>query len=178
MERTIFTWNFRRRQLRRSGKSRNEVRAPKWLPQLRFVWIRHKTSSKKFYQPRGTDFKLFFHVGKFLIFNSFFLWEFFFVIFPRVWKNLKKQAIKERTGRDVVRQVMLERNLLSKLNSDFIVRIFGSFQTNDELFYVLSYQGSGVEVLIFLNPILKVFFAEILILNYSHLPILNRPYIR
>ena len=89
----------------------------------------------------------------------------FFVIFPRVWKNLKKQAIKERTGRDVVRQVMLERNLLSKLNSDFIVRIFGSFQTNDELFYVLSYQGSGVEVLIFLNLIFRVFFAEILILR-------------
>jgi len=55
----------------------------------------------------------------------------------------KEQAIKERTGRDVVKQVMLERQLLTRLNSPHIVTLFGSFKTTDELFYVLTYQDGG-----------------------------------
>lgn len=55
----------------------------------------------------------------------------------------KEQKIKERTGRDVVKQVFTEKELLVKINSEFVIQLFGSFKTTDELFYVISYQNKG-----------------------------------
>lgn len=45
-------------------------------------------------------------------------------------------------GRDVLGQVMNERDLLRKLNktpSPFVVTLYGTFHTKDELFYVLRF---------------------------------------
>jgi len=89
-------------------------------------------------------------------------------------KKLSKQFIqrenmiqKRRGGRDVLGQVMNERNLLQKLDSPLIVRLFGTFQTKDELFYVLSYQSqSDMRVLLNAKAALegkavKFYMAEI-----------------
>ena len=70
-------------------------------------------------------------------------------------------------GRDVVKQVMLERELLERLESEFIVRLFGSFKTNDELFYVLTYQDRGDlrqvlnEKAALVYPVVRFYAAEL-----------------
>merc|ERR1711953_1835 len=55
----------------------------------------------------------------------------------------KEQMIKERTGRDVIKQVFTEKEILLKLKSDFVIKLFGTFKTTDEIFFVLSYQDKG-----------------------------------
>lgn len=56
---------------------------------------------------------------------------------------LKEQSIMHRTGRDVQKQCFTEKNLLSKLSSPFIVSLFTTFTTTEELFYAISYQDQG-----------------------------------
>ena len=40
-------------------------------------------------------------------------------------------------GRDVIKQVFTEKEILLKLKSDFVIQLFGTFKTTDEIFFVL-----------------------------------------
>ena len=40
-------------------------------------------------------------------------------------------------GRDVIKQVFTEKEILLKLKSDFVIKLFGTFKTTDEIFFVL-----------------------------------------
>ena len=42
-----------------------------------------------------------------------------------------------RKGRDVIKQVFTEKDILLKLKSDFVIKLFGTFKTTDEIFFVL-----------------------------------------
>eukprot|EP00347_Sterkiella_histriomuscorum_P008700 403344090 len=74
--------------------------------------------------------------------------------FSKVWKVQSKRhkqhvfALKEMSkakiiARNTLSQILMEKNILSKLNSSFIVNMHAAFQDRDNLFLVLDYCQGG-----------------------------------